>query len=327
MLTTAQLKAIQERIECLRTQGFEKAIECTFSVRLQQYQLNAEQESHEKKNHDEILKLYQQLVDDGYPAHAHVVNTIERYLMLTEAMSLSPMYLHEDQEQGKHEKSELLKRLANSIYLAGECIDDLLDYEDQKNIPTDFETQKKHRLQKERAKIIESVRHPEKFTRQEKTSMEYGCIDEHAEQTYRSETALRLLKKANETVQKPETLCLIGEIYLDNKDYKTAETYFKKAILIDKEHPKAYLDLARMVEMTDGTDAAISVLEYTLRGGIDNIEIRLALQALCVQALKSPCSKDKRVHYIGLAREQTGIIHDKIVIYGNDALFDDETSE
>src|SRR3989344_1053220 len=242
-----------------------------------------------KADYLEILELYKILIDNGYPVHSSVSKLIEDMLLIDEAISTETKYFNENPECANKEHAELLVRLANVIYGCGECLDEVIDYEEKNSVNKD-------------------------------TCLK---VDRVVEQDYRTKRSLELLAKANQIFETAETYCLIGELFFDNCDYTNAEKYFQKAVIKNKGFAKAYVDQARILEKRHSSDTAIKFLLDALNAGVESNEIRIVLIGLCTEKLEKENNNDKKAYYIGITREQYGILKDRNILYGSDALFDD----
>lgn len=211
----------------------------------------------------DVLELYKLLVDNGYPVQSNIRKTIEKYMMIEEALAIDPKYLS-DADIVRKAKAEMLITLAYINYSNDEpCPEEELDYEKDKK----------------------------------------DEVDHEGELKFRAEITLKLLKEANKIFKSPETTCFIGEIYLDIKDHEKAEEYFNNSLKLNKEYSRAYGNLGKLISMKEDRDAAISFLEQKISEGVGKEGISLVLSELYKEKAKVAKNRQERKHYSALAKK------------------------
>lgn len=301
-MTPEEIKEITERIRFLETKGIEKPIENS--------RLNESIDLDKKQDFREIIALYKRLVDSNYPVQSQIIKSLEDHLLIDDAINMGLIYFHDNLEQGKIEKSELLKRLANVIYWGGDYLDEMLE----------FESDNKNNNGKE---ALYEFPHINKDSRMAAPTDKIK-VDYVAEKEFEFNLALKLLTEANKVFPSAETYCLIGEMYLDNKDYEKAEEYIKKAIQTDKTYAKSYAQLTRIVEAKEGKESAISVLEHVIEKEFDCIDLRILLIELCMQKFNAEKNKDSKLYYLGIIKAQTAIVKEQFSYKTTEDLIFDE---
>jgi tetratricopeptide (TPR) repeat protein len=85
---------------------------------------------------------------------------------------------------------------------------------------------------------------------------------------------------------------LLGEIYLSNNQFKAAIEEFKRTLMINENHVKAYLGLEKAYEKTGDLQNQYEALKNAVEAGMENQQLLLKLGQL-EQRLKLPTSLDR----------------------------------